>query len=324
MKLENIYNLASFQAFKDSANINGATKREFSDSVGGLILAQSLIAIDPTILTKQLPDLTFVNSGIIVDNTGGYVEQIKSKRKLNTGGFKRAGDLSANKGKIGLAGEDNYIKVFEYEGFSNWTDSEIQRASLAGENLPSDFISAHSELYQRFIDQAGYLGIEGNAGLLNYGFTSSSAGGLIGTLTAQQMYDAFATLITNQWNSVKNTTAYMANRVDMPVSVFNKIAVTMMDTSAGTQSVLKALQGNFAGVSFQGTDRAEGGNFSGGASRTVAYSNTSDSMIMRIPEPLTIGEIIKLGSFNFHVDSKFRIAGLDVLETTSGKILTGL
>ena len=47
-------------------------------------------------------------------------------------------------------------------------------------------------------------------------------------------------------------------------------------------------------------------------------------MIMRIPQPLTIGEIIKVGSFDFHVDSKYRIAGLDVLENTAGRLLTGL
>jgi hypothetical protein len=62
----------------------------------------------------------------------------------------------------------------------------------------------------------------------------------------------------------------------------------------------------------------------GGSSATVAYANSDEAMKMRIPLALTIGEIVKLGSFNFHVDSKYRIAGLDVLEDTAGRILTGL
>lgn len=319
MKLSQLYNLESFDAFKKSGE-----KAGFTDSIGGVVLAQNLVAIDPRILEKKLPELTFVNSGIEVNNTGGYSAMVKSLRLIESGDFAIAGDMASNKGKISINGEDNYIKVFEYEGFSNWTDSQVKQAEIEGVNLPSQFIATHNNKYMRKIDTLGYLGNGQNAGLLNYGFTSSSSGGLIGTLTAQQMYDAFASLITNQWNAVYSVPEYKANRVDMPVSVFNKIAVTMMDTSAGTSSVLKALQDNFPGVSFQGTVRAEGANFSGGASRTIAYNNSSESMIMRIPVPLTIGEIIKLGSFNFHVDSKFRIAGLDVLETTSGRILTGL
>jgi hypothetical protein len=47
-------------------------------------------------------------------------------------------------------------------------------------------------------------------------------------------------------------------------------------------------------------------------------------MVMRIPQPLTIGEIVRRGSFNHAVDYKYRIAGLDVLEDSAARILTGL
>ena len=47
-------------------------------------------------------------------------------------------------------------------------------------------------------------------------------------------------------------------------------------------------------------------------------------MKMRIPVPLTVGEIVKMSSFDFRVDSKYRIAGLDILEDSGGRILTGL
>lgn len=322
MKIGQIYDLNAFENFLKSSD-----KRAFGDATAGagVILARNLTAIDPKIFEKKYPELTFVNSGVGVDNTGGYVERVQSLRLVDMGGFSTAGDLSGNKGKISLTAEDSYIKVYEREAFSKWTDTEIKQAELQGVNLPSRYIETHNKRYLREIDQIGYLGIETNKGLLNFaGFGATAAGGAIGTLTAQQMYDAFADLITSQWNAVYNTPEYKANRVDMAVSVYNVIANTMMDTSAGTATVLKALQDNFAGVMFNGTVRAESSNFTSGGSRTIAYCNTEDSMIMRIPLALTIGEIIKLGSFDYHVDSKYRIAGLDVLENTSAKILTGL
>jgi len=57
---------------------------------------------------------------------------------------------------------------------------------------------------------------------------------------------------------------------------------------------------------------------------TVCYSANERAMVMRIPTPLEIGEIIKTGSFKFQVDSRYRIAGLDVVENSAAEILTGL
>ena len=98
------------------------------------------------------------------------------------------------------------------------------------------------------------------------------------------------------------------------------------NTAAGSSTVLKALRDNYPDVKFMSTFRADtvanGGNLA--ASTVVAFNNNEESMKLRIPVPLTIGEIIKPSSFAFRVDSKFRIAGLDILESTSGRKLTGL
>ena len=59
-------------------------------------------------------------------------------------------------------------------------------------------------------------------------------------------------------------------------------------------------------------------------SHTVAYSNNPEVMQMRIPVPLTISEIVKVSGFDYRVDSKYSIGGLDILESTGGYILTGL
>jgi len=317
MKLGNLYDLASFEAFCDSAS-----KRGFTDAYAGNVLARNLTAIDPRIFEKKYPELALINSGIEADNSGGYARRIQSLRLQDLGGFTTSGDASDNKGKISLAGEDSFLKVVERESHSKWTDSEIREAELQGINLPQRYVQAHNRIYMREVDQIGLVGGIGNEGLLNYsGFDSDSAGGAISTLTAVEKYEAFADLITTQRNAVNNTPEYSANRIITSTEVLNDLAASILDTAAGSSSVLAALRANFPDVVFMSSFRA--GNV-GGASATVAYSNNTEVMKMRIPQPLTIGEIIKLGSFDFQVDSKYRIAGLDVLEDTGGFILTGL
>jgi len=317
MKLGNLYDLASFEAFCDSAS-----QRGFTDAYAGTVLARNLTTIDPRVFEKKYPELVLMNSGIEADNSGGYARRIQSLRLQDLGGFTTSGDASDNKGKISLAGEDSFLRVVERESHSKWTDSEIREAELQGINLPQRYVQAHNRIYMREVDQIGLVGGIGNEGLLNYsGFAADSAGGAIGTLTAQEKYDAFADGITTQRNAVNNTPEYSVNRVATSVEVLNDLAATILDTAAGSMSVLSALRANFPDVTFMSSFRA--GNV-GGTSATVFYSNNTEVMKMRIPQPLTIGEIIKLGSFDFQVDSKYRIAGLDVLEDTGGFILTGL
>jgi len=317
MKLGNLYDLASFEAFCDSAS-----QRGFTDAYAGTVLARNLTAIDPRVFEKKYPELALINSGVEADNSGGYARRIQSLRLQDLGGFTTSGDASDNKGKISLAGEDSFLRVVERESHSKWTDSEIREAELQGINLPQRYVQAHNRIYMREVDQIGLVGGIGNEGLLNYsGFTADSAGGAIGTLTAVEKYEAFADGITTQRNAVNNTPEYSVNRVITSVEVLNDLAATILDTAAGSMSVLAALRANFPDVTFMSSFRA---GSVGGASATVFYSNNTEVMKMRIPQPLTIGEIIKLGSFDFQVDSKYRIAGLDVLEDTGGYILTGL
>lgn len=321
MKLGQLYNMGAMKRFCDAES----AKQRFGDSEAGTILARQLTAVNPKIFEKKFPELSFINSGIQADNTGGYARRIQSLRLQEQGGFSTSGDASGDKGKISLAGEDSFLKVIEREAMSSWSDSEIKEAELGNVNLPMRYVQGHNKIYMREIDEIGLTGKSGEGiaeGLLNYsGFTSGSATGAIAGLTAQQMYDEYATLITEQWNAVNNTAEYKANRVMTPTYAINTLAATILNTANGSSSVLSALKANFPGVEFVGTFRADD---VGGSSSTVAYSNNEDVMAMRIPVPLVIGEIIKVGSFDHKVDSKYRIAGLDVLEDTGGQILTGL
>lgn len=317
MKLGNLYNLDSFQSFLDSGRKPG-----FADAYAGTVLARNLTAISPRIMEKKFPELSFVNSGITADNSGGYARRIQSLRLQALGGFTSSTDTDNNKGKISLAGEDNYLKVLVREAMSKWSDDEIKEAELQNINLPSRYIETHNQIYMREIDTVGFVGVDGKEGLLNNSaFTSGAAAGAISTLSAAEMYAEISDLIEAQKNAVNNTPEYSADRVVMPVDVLNKLQSTILNSAASSASVLKALQDNYPGITFTATHRAAS---VGGSSRTVAFSTNNESMIMRIPVPLTIGEIVKISSFDFQVDSKYRVAGLDVLEATAGYILTGL
>jgi hypothetical protein len=80
--------------------------------------------------------------------------------------------------------------------------------------------------------------------------------------------------------------------------------------------VLLALKGNFPSIAFTASFRAK--------TDMVGFATSEDAMIMRIPEPLTIGEITTPTSFKFHVEAKYRAAGLDVLEDSAGYRLSGV
>lgn len=322
MKIGNLYHLDSFQRFLDSGKKPG-----FADAVAGTVLARNLTAVDPRIFEKKYPELSFINSGIDTDNSGGAARRIQSLRVLENGGFNTAGDSSGNKGKISLQGEDSFLPVVIREAHSEWSETEVEEAAAQNINLPSRYIEATNKIYMREVDQIGYLGVSdkpSSTGLLNYtGFASGAAADAIGNLTAQQMYDEIADLINAQWNAVNNTPEYMANRVDMPNYVLNSLTNTILNTAAGPASVLNALKANFPGVEFRSTFRADDAG-GAGVSHTVAYSNNSEVMKMRIPTPLQVGEILKITSFDYRADYRYRIAGLDVLEDTGGYILTGL
>ena len=75
---------------------------------------------------------------------------------------------------------------------------------------------------------------------------------------------------------------------------------------------------------FSGTFRADNAG-GAGVSHTIAYNPNREAMVMRIPQPLMIGEIIKSGSFHYKVDTMYRIGtSLDILEDTAARIVTGL
>lgn len=327
MKLQNRYNLQSFHDFQNSRVTTG-----FKDSYAGSVLERNLLAINPRILEKKFPELAFVNSGIEADNSGGYAPAIESLRLQPNGQFTIAGDYSTNKGKITIAGEADLLKVLTKEAHSIWSNTEIQRAALQNINLPERYVTYHNTIYMREIDSIGLLGINGVGGLLtNKFFPTDTAPKKIGTLDPQSMYQAVADFLIKQFDSVNNTPEYKANKLIIPVSLYNKLRGTIMNglvttpggvqsVNIGQSSVLAYLQANFPDVDFVSSARAE--DIDGaGTTAMVAFSTSNEAMVMRLPIPLTIGNVVQANSFEFRVDSFYCIAGLDIYEKTAGRIM---
>jgi hypothetical protein len=319
-RVKSLYGVQSFDAWANYA------KKNFKDE-GGIILARNLEHVSAEIFTQEFAGLTFLNQGIEVNNEGGYSTSIRKLKLRTEGGFRESGSNTNTTGKITLSGEDDSIPVFTKEGESDWSEIELKQAELENINLPSRYFEGHAELYNREIDDIGYLGqvrtdgSQKTTGLLNYsGFTSNSAVKTAAASTGEELFDEIAQLITSQWAGVLNVDSYKADRVVMPSSVYNTCSVKILNSAGSEMSVLRALQSNFPTVTFGLTTKSED---VGGDSVTVAFSSNRRAIQFRLPVPLNVSSVDQRG-FKYYVESYFGLAGLDVIEDDAAQILTGL
>lgn len=312
--LKQLYNIDSFATAHDMAKT--------FDSAGGMILARNLEHVSTEVFEQKFAGLSFLNQGITINNEGGFADIITKLKESIQGNFALSGGGNNTNGKISLTAESAGMPVLYKDGFSDWNENELKQAELQGRNLVTSFVRAHNSLYQRDIDRIGYIGQAGKTtGLLNFaGFTADSSGGVFSGLTTTQMYDEVAELITAQWAGVFNEPTYMANRVVMPQAQYNLLATKVLNSAAGSDTVLQALTKNFPSVVFSITNEAASVD---GSARMVAFSNDRQAMQMRIPAALTMSPIFQQG-FKFQMQSYYRIAGLDVIENSAGRILTGI
>jgi len=324
MKKNTLSNLINLKSFEDAEKAS----MNFKDDASGTILARHLEAVDPTIFKQQYTGLTFLQNGISVNNTGGWAEFITKIKRSIKGDFSDGSGADNTDGKISIAAESDSIPVFLKEAFSEWSDAEIKQADLEGRNLVSELMEAHNELYNRNIDTIGYTGQlfkDGSTkttGLLNFIGFISDTGTQVGTGSATDDYNQIKNLIVSRRTAAAGNETLNPTNVTMPTRVFEFISGAILNTAGTGETILEALVRAYPSITFGVTSKAE---FTGGAATaTVCFSANDRAMIMRIPTPLEIGEIIKTGSFKFQVESRYRIAGLDVIENSAGEILTGL
>ena len=321
-RVKSLYGVQSFDAAANYA------KKNFKDA-GGIILARNLEHVSAEIFTQEFAGLTFLQQGIEVNNEGGYSTSIRKLKLRTEGGFRESGSGTNTTGKITLSGEDDSIPVFTMEGESDWSEIELKQAELENINLPSRFFEGHAELYNRKIDDIGYLGqvrtdgSQKTTGLLNYGFADDAAVKTAAASTGAELYEEIAQLITSQWAGVLNVDTYMADRVTMPASVYNTASVKILNSAGSEMSVLRALAANFPTVTFGLTTKAEAAVGSPASSVTVAFSSNRRAVQFRLPVPLNVSSVHQRG-FKYYVESYFGLAGLDAIEDDAAQILTGL
>jgi hypothetical protein len=311
--LDKLYDLNSF----DIAKNYFATQ----DSAGGTILARNLEHISSEIFKQRIAGLTFLTgAGITINNEGGYADAIKKLKESIQGDFADAGQMTDSQGKISLGVEDDTIPVYYKEAMSSWSDLELQKASLQNRNLPAAMIAAHDEKYKQTIDKLGYLGNGTKTeGLLNFsGFAIGSASGAFSTLTGQQMFDEVAELITDQRSAVFNDEVFSCDRAVVHQDTYNLMSKTYLNTAGGLTTVREALERTM-NISFVITNKAEISS----VKRIVVYSSQRQAMQMRIPVPLKLYNQFTQGS-RHSIESMFGVAGLDIIENASGRILTGV
>lgn len=322
----NPLNVYGVQSFEDAAGI----ARDFRDA-GGIILARNLEHLSAEIFTQEFAGLTFLNQGITVNNEGGYSTTV-TKLKLGVeGGFRESGTDTQTTGKITLTGEDDSIPVFSKEAESDWSEMQLKQAELQNVNLPSRYFEGHAELYNREIDEIGYLGqkksdgTQRTTGLLNRAWTSTGATKTAKLATGEELYNDIAGLINAQRADVFNVETYSADAVVMPDDVYGIVQTKFLNTAGSEMSVLAALKLNFPEVSFGMTSKARsvvvGG--AGATSITVAFSSNRRAMQFRLPTPLRVSNVHQKG-FKYYVESYFGVAGLDVMESGAARALTGL
>lgn len=313
IKIGQIYNLDSFDGAKEYF--------KSLDSAGGVVLGRNLEHISSEVFEQRIAGLTFLTgTGIAVNNEGGYAKAITKLKTAVQGDFRDAGDNTNGNGKISIGAEDDTMPVFTKEANSDWSEMDLQRASLENRNLVSEFLRGHDQKYKENIDKIGYLGNGTKTkGLLNNTlFASGGATGAFSTLTGLEMYEEIRELVNSQRSSVFNDEVFSCDKIALHQETFNLINGTFINTAGGLVTVAQAAQSTL-GVTFVITNKAEISS----VKRMVAYSSNRNAMQMRIPVSLQISNQFQQG-FRYYIESMFAIAGLDIIESTSGKILTGV
>jgi len=309
VKLGNLYDLKSF---------DGAISHlKAMDTTGGTILGRNLEYVTQEVFKQRVAGVTFLDSGIEIDNSGGWADAI-TKRKIGvTGGFRTEGDNSNTNGKISIKAT---IPVIMREASSDWTEMQLNQSDLEGRNLVQDLIGGHDQLYKQEIDEIGWTGGDAGTGLLNYaGWSSDASAGVFSGLTGLEMYNEVRDIINLQRAAVFNDPMYSCNAMVMHPDTFNLLSGTILNSAAGPMSVLEAIKMNLGIDKVTLSFRAD----ISGTKRLVVYSTFREGMVMRIPQALMVSPVDQKG-FHYYVESLFRIGGLDVAENAAAYVLTGV
>lgn len=304
---------------------------QMKDSGGGLILSRNLEYVLPEIYEQPVANMTFMGTGIGVDNQGKFKDLITKLQKAYTGNFNRGYDRTDNKGRISVELQDDKIKNFDFVASMGWSQRELERAQQNQNfNLVAEYLISTRNIYMQEIDEIGYTGISDSNGNLTVGgllnnsvFTSTAAGGTVGNLSDTQLYELFRTQIIAQHTEVDEMEQYTADMIVTPRAVKLRLANSYNHlTNNNNRSILKTLEEDL-NVKFMSSFRTNTGAFAS-SSRTAIFAAKDQSMMMRIPDPLNFSDVVQVSPDQWEQKAYYECAGLDIIQENTGRIITGL
>ena len=316
---------------------NGMNVNDVAVTSYGAYLQQELTYIIPTVLKQEFPDKPAL-SIFSVSNEGALEKILIRKMKSFSGEHTREIENKTQpKGVIAVGYDATGIKVEEFGAISNYKEMDLLRSAMLGDPLDASIIEAHDESYKTVVDKIAMLGMTNEAGttliegILN---NSNVLSGLYGNATASfssatglQMYADIKALVAAQIGACKGASALHADTIITSPRVYALMASTTYGTSSSDyqnpMTVLEMVKKNLGITAVYASAHATGLDTGvGGTDRMVIFNRQPKVMQLYIPKPLTFSEVFKR-TFNYEIESMFRVAGLGINQAVGFAYLKG-
>lgn len=312
------------EAFK-SKHLNDAS----TVAVGGMYLSQQLQEILPQILNQVYPNMPILKI-LAVDNSGALMQSLIQRVQSFSGRHQAKHETANTAGVITVNRTAREQLIFEYEGTTSYSDTDLKRSMLLNENIDTAIIEGHQWSYQTMIDEIGFNGIslkqdDGSAtpvteGLTNYSSYVSAnyktATATFATLDGLSIYNNIKLLYDEMIGQAGAAEELRPNKIILPPKQFAIISTTPLTGSSGAatniapnETVLSYMQ-KVLGVTAYASSRCVAASNTG-TDLLIMLSATYDNMRYFIPQPLQFAPIFIKG-FKYMLESKFRIAGVGV------------
>lgn len=296
-------------------------------AVGGMYLSQQLQEILPQILNQIYPNMPILKI-LNVDNSGALMQSLIQRVQSFSGRHQAKHETANTAGVITVNRTAREQLVFEYEGTTEYSDTDLKRSMLLNENIDTAIIEGHHWSYQTMMDEISFKGIslvqnDGPAdpvteGLTNYSSVISAnnltAGATFAASSGLEIYNSIAALYNAMMGEAGSAEELRPDKIILPPKQYSKLATTIMTGTSpvmttGQETVLTFIERNL-GVKCYSSSRCVGAS-SVGTDLLIMLSATYDNVRLFIPQPLQFAPVFIKG-FKYMLESKFRIAGVGI------------
>lgn len=292
-------------------------------AVGGMYLSQQLQEIIPQILNQIYPDMPILKI-LAVDNSGALMQSLIQRVQSFSGEHQAKHETANTTGVISVNRTAREQLVFEYEGATEYSDTDLKRSMLLNENIDTAIIQGHNWSYQTLMDKIAFKGItlpNGSATPVTDGLTSYSgiisslyltSTGVFSSLTGLQVYQQIAALYNKMVGEAGGSEELRPNKVILPPLQYSLLRTTLMTGTSpvtGYVTVMEFLESQL-GIKCYASSRCKLASDTG-TDLLIMLSATYDNVRLYIPQPLTFAPVT-IDGFKYKLNSKFRIAGVGV------------